>query len=161
MLPVAPGANGQPPMPPADASSEVTPDSSAAYALASPVPRVSWRWTPIGTPNARPPSASSRTWPGTPTPIVSAKTISSAPAATACSATASTRPAGTAPSNGQPNAAATITTTRRSSAWARAMICSTSASDSVTLAFWLRRLSVSEAATLMWTSSSPVAARRS
>ena len=34
MFPVAPGANGQPPSPPTEASSLVTPELTAAYALA-------------------------------------------------------------------------------------------------------------------------------
>ena len=44
MLPVAFGANGQPPIPPALASSTVTPSSTAAYAFAIPVLRVLWKW---------------------------------------------------------------------------------------------------------------------
>ena len=50
MLPVARGANGQPPMPPIEASKTVAPASSAAYAFAKPVLRVLCRWTPTGTP---------------------------------------------------------------------------------------------------------------
>ncbi len=42
-LPVAAGANGQPPMPPILASRYVTPALTAAYALASPVLRVLWK----------------------------------------------------------------------------------------------------------------------
>ena len=48
MLPLAPGANGQPPSPPTEASSRVTPALTAAYALAKPVPRVLWKCAPSG-----------------------------------------------------------------------------------------------------------------
>jgi len=47
MLPLAPGANGHPPMPPNELSSVVMPSSSAAMALASPRPRVLCRCTPV------------------------------------------------------------------------------------------------------------------
>src|SRR5271166_2310330 len=43
MLPVAPGAYGQPPRPPTEASKSDTPSSRAARTLASPVPRVLWK----------------------------------------------------------------------------------------------------------------------
>ena len=43
-LPAAPGAYGQPPVPPADESKQRTPASSPAATLASAVPRVSWKW---------------------------------------------------------------------------------------------------------------------
>ena len=46
MLPLAPGANGQPPRPPTEASSRVTPEQTAAYALANPAPRVLWKCAP-------------------------------------------------------------------------------------------------------------------
>ena len=46
MLPLAPGANGQPPRPPTEASSRVIPEQTAAYALASPAPRVLWKCAP-------------------------------------------------------------------------------------------------------------------
>ena len=46
-LPDAPGAYGQPPRPPIDASKRVTPRSSAATTLASAVPRVLWKCSPI------------------------------------------------------------------------------------------------------------------
>src|SRR4030095_7484276 len=47
-FPVAPGANGQPPRPPSDPSSTRAPASSAAEALAMPMPLVSCRWMQIG-----------------------------------------------------------------------------------------------------------------
>ena len=43
-LPVAPGGTGQPPSSPKLDSNESTPASSAAYTLASPWPRVLWKW---------------------------------------------------------------------------------------------------------------------
>ena len=45
-LPDAPGAYGQPPSPPIDASKRVTPRSSAATTFASAVPRVLWKCSP-------------------------------------------------------------------------------------------------------------------
>ena len=55
MFPVARGANGQPPIPPTDASKTVAPASSAAIAFAKPVLRVLWRWTPTGRPSGSDP----------------------------------------------------------------------------------------------------------
>src|SRR5690606_33388525 len=49
MLPVAPGANGQPPSPAMEASKRLAPASSAASALASPRPLVSWKCVQTGT----------------------------------------------------------------------------------------------------------------
>ena len=46
-LPAAPGAYGQPPVPPVDASKQRTPASRPATTLASAVPRVSWKWNAI------------------------------------------------------------------------------------------------------------------
>src|ERR1700722_6327796 len=43
MLLVAPGAYGQPPRPPTEASKSATPSSRAASTFASPVPRVLWK----------------------------------------------------------------------------------------------------------------------
>ena len=43
-LPAAPGAYGQPPVPPVDESKQRTPASRPAATLASAVPRVSWKW---------------------------------------------------------------------------------------------------------------------
>src|SRR5438445_91344 len=54
MLPVARGANGQPPMPPTEASRTVAPASTAAYAFARPVFRVLCRCTPTGGPSPVP-----------------------------------------------------------------------------------------------------------
>ena len=116
MFPVARGANGQPPMPPIEASSKPAPPSSAAIAFAYPVLRVLCRWTPIGVPTLTAAATSARTRVGVLTPIVSARTISSG-AASASSATISAiQPGSTAPSNGQPNEAPIVTVTRRPSA---------------------------------------------
>ena len=43
MLPVAPGANGQPPSPASEPSKERTPASMPATTLARPMPRVLWK----------------------------------------------------------------------------------------------------------------------
>src|ERR1700682_5949645 len=104
MLPVAFGANGQPPAPPTEESSDTTPSSSAATALAYPVLRVLWKCAPTVAPRRRAPPTSSLTCHGTPTPIVSARQISSAGTAIKCSTMLSTRSGGTGPSNGQPKA---------------------------------------------------------
>src|SRR5688572_26606748 len=50
MLPVAAGANGQPPTPPTLESRTATPAWTAAYALAMPVLRVLWKWQRNGMP---------------------------------------------------------------------------------------------------------------
>src|SRR5690606_7709646 len=84
LLPVAAGANGQPPNPRIEASSAIVPRPSselATAALAYPVLRVLWKLKRIrGTRLSRRTSSAMRdTWPGTPTPIVSANAISSIP----------------------------------------------------------------------------------
>ena len=73
-LPVAAGANGQPPNPPMLASSTRTPASHAAQALAIPVLRVLWKWQRRATPGAasRTRVMTSATWLGTPEPMVTA-----------------------------------------------------------------------------------------
>ena len=73
-LPAAPGAYGQPPVPPVEASKQRMPSSSAAVTLASAVPRVSWKC--IASRSGPTPSATSapttrRTSAGPATPIVS------------------------------------------------------------------------------------------
>ena len=50
ILPVAPGANGQPPRPASEASKRSTPASTAAETLAMPRPRVSWKCAASGRP---------------------------------------------------------------------------------------------------------------
>ncbi len=89
MLPLAPGANGQPPRPPTDASSRVTPAVTAAYALASPAPRVLWKCAPSGTPpiSGRMRAIRSPTRLGVVVPMVSAIASRSAPVSHAASTT--------------------------------------------------------------------------
>src|SRR6202012_1454789 len=113
ILPVAPGANGQPPSPPAEASNRVTPDSTAAYALASPAPRVLWKWPPNGSSPRTGCSCaiSERTRPGVVVPIVSAMQNRSTPRSRAAAAMSSTFCGGVGPSNGQSHAVATMTST--------------------------------------------------
>src|SRR5579875_3035233 len=124
MLPLAPGANGQPPSPPTDASIEVTPMSIAASTLASPVPRVSWKCTPtsIRGQAARTASTRSTTRFGVVVPIVSPRHSWSAPCSTAARAISTTRSAGVRPSKGQSHAVATITSQRPPTACASAVI---------------------------------------
>src|ERR1700686_2242504 len=109
MLPVAFGANGHPPAPPTEASSDTAPSSSAATAFAYPVLRVLWKCAPTVAPRRIAPPTTSLTCAGTPTPIVSARQISSGGIAITCSTMLKTRLGGTAPSNGQPNATLTVT----------------------------------------------------
>src|SRR5690349_14916619 len=45
MLPVAPGANGQPPRPDTEPSNDRTPASMPATTFARPMPRVLWKWS--------------------------------------------------------------------------------------------------------------------
>ena len=52
-LPVAPAGTGQPPSSPKEDSNERTPASRAASALASPWPRVLWKWAVSSTPGRR------------------------------------------------------------------------------------------------------------
>ncbi len=53
MFPVAPGVSGLPPSSPKADSNESTPCSSAASTLASPCPRVLWKWAVSSTPSSR------------------------------------------------------------------------------------------------------------
>src|SRR3954468_17664654 len=138
MLPVARGANGQPPVPPSEASSTVAPAAIAATALAKPVLRVLWKWQPTGTPSAATPRTSVSTCDGTPTPTVSASTISSGFVAATCAATSSTRAGSTAPSEGQPNATEIVSVTRTPAGRARPTMSADVAIAAVTVVFWLR-----------------------
>src|SRR5581483_573207 len=111
MLPVAPGAYGQPPSPPTDASKSATPSSRAASTLARPVPLVLWKCrlrlcSGLASRNA---PTSARTRDGVAIPVVSPNELESAPSATARLATATVRSTGTSPSYGQPHAVDTIT----------------------------------------------------
>ena len=110
MLPVAPGAYGQPPRPPTEASKSATPSSRAASTLASPVPLVLWkcRFSPVSGWAERNAPTSARTRVGVAMPVVSPNEAESAPSAMARPATATTRETGTSPSYGQPHAVDTI-----------------------------------------------------
>ena len=72
----------------------------------------------------------SATWFGAPTPIVSAIAISNGAAWATLSATSSTFAGATSPSNGQPNAAETVTCGLMPAAWAAAAISSQALMDS-------------------------------
>ncbi len=100
MLPVAPGAYGQPPRPPTDASKSLTPSSSAASTLARPVPRVLWkcRFSAASGKADRVSPTSRVTRDGVAMPVVSPYDRVSAPSASARPATESTRSTGTSPS---------------------------------------------------------------
>jgi len=82
ILPLAPGAQGQPPMPPRELSSVVIPSSTAISALAKPCPRVLCKCTPL---SASRPQCCHIPWvkrfncAGFPTPVVSDKPTSSTP----------------------------------------------------------------------------------
>src|SRR3954469_9366781 len=138
MLPVARGANGQPPVPPIDASSTMQPAAIAATALAKPVLRVLWKWQPTGTPRATGAPTSVSTCDGTPTPTVSARTTSSGSLSATRAARSSTCAASTAPANGQPNATDSVTVTRTPSFFACATIAADVSSAPATVVFWLR-----------------------
>src|SRR3954451_4039540 len=138
MLPVARGANGQPPVPPTDASSTAQPASIAATALAKPVLRVVWKWQPTGTPRPATPATSVSIFDGTPTPSVSARTISSGCVAATRAAMSRTCAGSTAPSNGQPQATEIVKVTRTPSSFARATIAADVSTAAATVVFWLR-----------------------
>ena len=99
--PTRPGAYGQPPSPPIDASKRVTPRSSAATTLASAVPRVLWKCSPIRSlviPARSSASSRSSTRRGVAMPVVSPNESRSAPASTRCPAICATRSGATSPS---------------------------------------------------------------
>ena len=113
MFPVAFGANGQPPSPPTDASS--TRRAGLERGERVRVARCSaccGSGRRTGTPSSAARETSRRTWPGTPTPIVSARTSVSGRAPATSAASSSTRPSSTSPSNGQPNATLIVTRSR-------------------------------------------------
>src|SRR5260370_41483501 len=150
MFPVAFGANGQPPAPPTDASSETTPRSSAVIAFAYPVLRVLWKCAPTFAPRSRAPRTNAFTCVGTPTPIVSARQISSGGTAIKRSTRARTCGTGTGPSHGQPNATLLVTLIGTRSERARGTRARAVASPSSVVAFWLGRPKVSLAAKGDW-----------
>src|SRR4051812_12879367 len=149
MLPLAPGAKGQPPSPPTEASSWVTPAWSAASALAWPVPRVSWKCTPSGVPGvARRTASSNRTTrTGVVVPIVSPRHSWSAPAVTAAPVTSTVRAIGVGPSNGQSQAVATMTSSEPPAPCASSAISPTAATASAVDRPALARLCESDAET--------------
>ena len=142
ILPVAPAGTGQPPSSPKLDSNDSTPASSAASTLASPCPRVLWKWAVSSMPGSAGPACSkkSRTCSGLAMPVVSPKPTSSAPASASSWAIASTRPGCTCPSYGQPNEVEITPSQRRPSARARAKVRRRPSSDSATerpTFFWL------------------------
>src|SRR5499427_1341182 len=157
MLPLAPGAYGQPPSPPTDASKSSTPSSSAARTFASPVPRVLWKCRLSGTSGCRNRNAPARscTRRGVAMPVVSPNEIASAPSATARPATASTRSTGTSPSYGQPQAVATTTCRVAPRWWASSIMTAISSRDCSVDRLTFLRLWVSEADTTASTSVNP------
>jgi len=126
MLPVTPGANGHPPSPPTEASSLVTPELTAAYALARPAPRVLWKCPPSGMSpiTGRSCAISELTRPGVVVPMVSAIENRSTPRSRAAAPISSTRCGGVGPANGQSHAVATMTSTATSLSCAMATISS-------------------------------------
>ncbi len=98
---------------------------------------------------------------GTPTPIVSASAISKGRASATILASSTTRSTGTSPSNGQPNAADTVTCARIPACCAAAAICSQAFTDSSLDTPLLRWLKVLLATTAMPISLQPAAAARS
>ena len=163
MLPVAPGAYGQPPRPPTEASKSATPSSRAASTLASPVPRVLWkcRFSPVSGWAERNAPTSARTRVGVAIPVVSPNEAESAPSAMARPATDTTRLTGTSPSYGQPHAVDTITCTVAPRSCATAMISAISSSDSPVDRLTFLRLCVSEADTTASSSVKPASSARS
>ena len=163
MLPVAPGAYGQPPRPPTEASKSATPSSRAASTLASPVPRVLWkcRFSPVSGWAERNAPTSARTRVGVAMPVVSPNEAESAPSAMARPATATTRETGTSPSYGQPHAVDTIVCTVAPRSCAIAMISAISSSDSPVERLTFLRLCVSEAETTASSSVKPASSARS
>ena len=121
MLPVARGANGQPPIPPTDASSASLRPRSRRARSRRPVLRVLCRWTPTGIPSGATRATRRRTWRGTPTPTVSARTISSGRLGDTALASRSTRPGRRALERAA-EGDADVTVARMPSACARATI---------------------------------------
>src|SRR5829696_774682 len=164
MLPVAFGANGQPPIPPALESSTPTPSSTAANAFAKPVLRVLWKWyrsRGVSPTASRIRAVSSRTWLGTPTPMVSPRASSCTPERAASTASATTRSTGTSPSNGQPNATDRVSVVSSPASRAPATTSAACRIASAVGMFWLRPENVSVTPTTAFTSSTPVRSARS
>ena len=98
---------------------------------------------------------------GTPTPMVSASAISNGRASATRRATSTTRSTATSPSNGQPNAAETVTWARIPACSADRAMSSHAAMDSSVETPWFLRLKVSLATTAMPISLQPAATARS
>ena len=164
MLPVAAGANGQPPMPPMLASSASTPASTAAQALAMPVLRVLWKWQRSGMPGSASlqplPSSSVTCARHADADRIGDRDLDGLAFGERLRELDDARGA-TSPSNGQPNAAEIVTCARTPAARAARAMSSHAATDSAVVAPWLRRLNVSVATTTMPTSSQPAATARS
>ena len=161
MLPVAFGANGQPPIPPTrgveDGRARLERRVRVREAgVAGVVQMDADRDSELDAV-----ADELRTWRGTPTPTVSAKTISSAPPAGEPAGEIEHVPGSTAPSNGQPNAAPIVDGRANPVGVRPRTIRSAVSTDSSTDAFGLRWLKVSVAAKAKCTSSRPVASRRS
>ncbi len=154
MLPVDPAGTGQPPSSPKLDSKLAQPASSAANALASPCPRVLWKWAVTSVPGSRSSAAvkNSPAYAGLAIPVVSPKPISVAPASANRSARSSTRFSSILPSYGQPKDVAMTAAHFSPSARIRPTMTSLSAivSSTVRLTFFL--LCVSDADTKTATS---------
>ena len=103
-LPEAPGAKGQPPRPPMEASKLVTPIAMAARMFGMAMARVSWVWSVHSTLGKRGITCSRMrvTCAGLAMPVVSARPMPLAPRSTSRAITDSSWATGTSPSNGQP-----------------------------------------------------------
>src|SRR4051812_42245961 len=156
-LPEAPGAYGQPPIPPTLASNSLTPNSSAVRMFASPVPRVLWKCSRSG----RTAESRSRTRRGVAMPVVSPKAIRSAPSARTRATMPATRSGSMSPSKGQPKLVATITSRVAPASCTSGISLAMSSSDSPVDRLRLRRLCVSLAETTTSISRKPAARARS
>ena len=161
-LPEAPGANGQPPSPPMEASKWVTSCSMAARMLGMAIARVSWVWSVHSTPGKRGTSRSSTraTWAGLAMPVVSARPMPRAPMSTRRATTDSRCATGTSPSKGQPNEQEMPETTGTAARRATSATAASLASDSAMVMFTLARLWLSLADTTVWISSTRASTAR-
>ena len=140
----------------------MTPACTAASALACPVPRVSWKCTPTGTPGQarRTASSSWTTRSGVVVPMVSPRHSWSAPAVTAARATSTVRATGVRPSNGQSQAVAMMTSSEPPAPCARPAISPTAATASAVDRPALARLCPSEAETTYSRLATPASTAR-
>ncbi len=161
-FPDAPGANGQPPRPPIDASMVVTPISIAARMFGMAIARVSWVWIVHSTPGKRGIRCSNVrvTWRGFAMPVVSAMPMAPAPMSTSARTTHSRRSSGTSPSNGQPNEVEIPACTGTRARAAISITPRSFTSDSATVMLTLARLWLSLADTTVWMASTPASTAR-